>query len=232
MGKLISGTFNGTGAALYLGIGFLPDFVNIFNLEDSVLAALKWSKHCRSKEQEEGRLIQGITDTGTTGLSNLTVLANGAGVAPYYGGDKMTAASTAYLVKDDLDYAKNPKSGGTGKILTWAMDTPGSRTGHWDQGCDTTYVGEGSRMILRESVGNGKIYEVRITALTNDGNATDEVEISKNVGAGDVLRIGRMYDYAGAASGVVIPEGFAINATSVINVSGELCFFEAGTYDN
>jgi hypothetical protein len=29
-----------------------------------------------------------------------------------------------------------------------------------------------------------------------------------------------------------MPAGFIINATTVINVSGEMCMFEAGTYDN
>jgi len=228
MGKIVSGNFNGTGAALYLGIGFVPDFVRIFNQEDGSLAQLVWSRGCRSKEQEEGRLL--YNDTAPNSL--LLVLAHGAGVAPYLGGDKMTAASTAYLVKDELDYKSNPKDGGTGVISRWTLDTSDDRTGHFNQGVDTTYVGEGSLVVIREGVGNGKIYEARVTAMTADGDATDNLELSLAIGSGDVLAVKGMYDYRGAASGVVIPAGFVINATSVINVSGEICYFEAGTYDN
>jgi hypothetical protein len=231
MGKIVSGTFNGTGAALYLGIGFLPDWVKVFNLEDADLAEVRWSKNMRSKEQEEGRLGIRIQDTGTSAGYSLAVLANAAGIAQYLGGDTMTAASTVYLVKDDLDYAKNPQGGGTGAITDWTLDTSGNRTGKFDDGVDTTYVGEGSEVIIRPDTTKQPRRAV-ITALTNDGNADDEVELSVAIGTGDVLKIGPMYDYRGAANRAIIPAGFAINATSVINVSGELCFFEAGTYDN
>lgn len=230
MGKIVAGTFNGTGAALTLGIGFIPDFVRIYNIEDASLASLLWSKHCRSIEQEEGRLIQRITDSGTLGAANLTVLANGAGVSPYLGGDLMAAASTVYLVKDDRDFAKNPVGGGTGIITAWTRG--GARTGMWDKGCDTTFVGEGSQMIVREGVGNGKIYEARIVALTADGDAANQVTLDRDIGSGDVLQIGGMFDYRGAAANALIPAGFTINATSVINVNDETCYFEAGVYDN
>jgi hypothetical protein len=232
MGKIVAGTFNGTGAALYLGIGFVPDWVKVYNLEDADLAMVEWNRHCRSIEQEEGRLIQAIADNGTTGTKNIAALVQGAGIAPYLGGDKMTAASTAYLVKDDRDFSKNPAGGGTGIIDTWTLGSSSNKTGNFNKGVDTTYVGEGSVVIIREGVSNGKIYEARMTALTNDGDAANEVELSLAIGSGTVLAIKGAFDYRGAASGVIVPAGFAINATTVINVSGELCFFEAGQYDN
>ena len=39
------GTFNGTGAALYFGIGFLPDWVKVQNLEDADVAVYFWNIH-------------------------------------------------------------------------------------------------------------------------------------------------------------------------------------------
>lgn len=218
MGKKIAGTFNGTGAALYIGIGFIPDWVKIVNMEDTINSFVEWNKHMnRCAEYPEGSEVY----TGST-YQQLAELTFGTGIRPYHGGDKMAAASTAYLVKDDASYTYSTTYG---QIDTWTLDTAGTPSGHFNLEADTTYVGVGSQITI-----DG--YTYGITAFTSNGEGTDEVTLSEAAPTGSIEYISRMYDYVGAAKDIIIPEGFKINATTVINVSGEMCFFEAGMYDN
>jgi hypothetical protein len=220
MGLFAHGTFNGTGAALYIGIGFIPDWVKVRNVEDGDLALLEWSIHMtRAAETTEGIL----TYTGTTYRQEDARTDSDGGITIYRGGDKMTAASTAYLVKDNSDYRT---SSTYGSITTWTLGNSTNRTGNFNLEADTTYVGEGSRIYIEETVGHAFIY-----ALTSNGEQANEVTLSESVKSGTIHRITGMYDYKGAAKDVIIPAGFAILATSVINVSGELAYFEAGQYD-
>lgn len=217
MGKMIAGTFNGTGAALYIGIGFIPDWVKLRNMDDTVNSSVEWNKHMnRCPEHPEGWLL--YTNTTLTP----TEKTFGTCIRPYHGGDTMTAASTAYLVKDDANYAYSTTYG---QIDTWTLDTAGTPTGHFNLEADTTYVGVGSQITI-----DG--YTYGITAITSNGEQTDEVTLSEAAATGSIEYISRMYDYAGAAKGAIIPAGFKISATDVINVSGEMCYFEAGMYDN
>lgn len=39
------------------------------------------------------------------------------------------------------------------------------------------------------------------------------------------------YDFEGAPAGDVVPDGFTINETAAVNVSGQICYFEAGLFD-
>lgn len=218
MGKIISGTFDGTGAALVLGIGFMPDWVKIWNEEDTVDGRVFWSKHMgRAADYPEGIEYY----TGTVYIQHAD-LAFGAGIRRYKGGDKVTSLSTTYLVRDDTDYRTSTTYG---TITTWTLDTAATPTGHFNLEADTTYVGEGSTIMI-----DG--YEYHITAMTSNGEQTDEVTLNEAAPTGVVEHLGRIVDYAGAPANTIIPAGFQINATSVINVSGERCFFEAGTYDN
>jgi hypothetical protein len=221
--KRVGGTFNGTGAALYLGIGFVPDWVKVWNMEDGDAARLVWNRNMqRSAEMTEG-LLQ--ADDNDTAPDPRTV--TDGGIRPFYSnGTTVTSASTSYLVLDDDDYRESDTYG---TIDTWTLDTSANRTGHFNLEADTTYIGEGSIIRIRETMGQ-QIEEAAIVALTSNGEQADEVTLSRAVTSGDVLFIGRMYDYVGASANTVIPDGFSIHATDVINVSGEMCCFEAGTY--
>lgn len=221
--KYAHGTFNGTGAALYFGIGFLPDWVYVQNLEDADLAQYYWNIHMeRVLETAQG--FRHYTAAGS--LLDPLIVAD-LGIVPYEGGDIMTATSTTYLVKDDADYRTSTTYG---TITTWTLDTSANRTGHWNLEADTTYVGEGSRMLVEEDVGKAHKW-VGINALTSNGEQADEVTVSRAVKTGKVLALRPMYDYRGATVGVKIPAGFGLLATDVVNVSGEMGMFEAGTYD-
>jgi hypothetical protein len=208
----VSGTFNGTGATLYLCIGFIPDWVRMWTSETTDEERIEWSINMRGAELGDGI---GIDDDGT-----ITPHAYGTAIQVYRGGDRITAASTVYLVRDpDPDKRNN----GTGAdITTWTLDTPGSRSGHWNDVCNTTYVGEGSVIII-----DGKKY--RVISVTSNGEAADEVVLDGAAPSGQIDALSGMYDYIGAAANVTTPEGFKVNDTT-LNASGELCFFEAGNY--
>ena len=209
--KYVSGSFNGTGADLYIGIGFIPDFVRVWNCEASTSAVNEWNCNMRAADAAGGFAIAAAA----------TKVALAAGIAIYRGGTKLTSASTVYLKKDP---APDKRASGTlGTISKWTLDTSGNRTGKFDYGCNTSYVGEGSKIRI-----DGKWYF--ITALTNDGDADDEVTLSEAAPTGNIEFISGMYDYIGGSTGDIIPAGFFIDSTAVCNVSGEYACFEAGTY--
>lgn len=222
MKKIVHGTFNGTGAALYIGIGFIPDWVKIYNLEDADVAMLEWNINMmRSLEMSSGRL--NYTAAGLVGDPRTV---SDLGVVPYEGGEAIAAASTAYLKPIEDKYRNQKFNQSTGLAITaWTLDTSANRTGHVNAGLDTTYVGEGSLIQI-----DGKWYGVH--AITNDGDATDELTLSRAAASGVVGFVSPMYDYIGCVAGDITKAGFGLTATDVINVSGELCCFEAGMYSD
>ena len=225
--KAIAGTFNGTGAALTICCGFVPNWVKICNLEDADCATLFWNIHMmRSAEMVEGVLY--YTAAGIVG--DPLALAD-TGVIPHYGGTVLTAASTVYLgpVKDsEKNQCKNSSTGL--KIAKWTLGSSTNMTGNWDNECNTTFVGEGSLIKI-----DGKIYGVN--AVTSNGEAANEVTLSSAAPSGVIEWISPMYDYIGYGAtggqplGVGTKAGFQLSHLTVINVSGELCMFEAGNYD-
>lgn len=223
--KIISGTVNGTGAALYIGCGFIPDKIRVWNLEASTPIEACWNRDFRTSEQIGGTVT-------TSAVARYTV---GAGIGPYRGGDVTAAANTAYVVPFASAYSgktNNLVNAGTlGKITKWTLGNSGNKTGNFNLGCNTSYVGEGSRVLVRvpSATGLAKDYDVFITALSNDGDAANEVTLSEAVPTGDILAIGPMYDYIAAPAGVVMPAGFVIYSTA-LSVSGEMINFEASCW--
>ena len=227
--RTVSGTLNGTGAALVVGCGFKPDYVKLWNAEATNPVFVEWNKNMRSLEQIEGI---GTVSDGTQNL--FARYAAGAGIAPYDGGDVMSAASTVYLLPTADVVGTNNMARKAGSISAnvtkWELDTSANRTGSFNVGVNTTYVGEGSIVRIYDPLTKAT-YETVMTALSNDGDADDEVTLAVAVPSGDVMYIGPMYDYIGAsAAGDVIPAGFKINMTTVLNASGNIICFEAGQY--
>jgi len=215
-----SGTFKGTAADLYISLGFVPDWVKIRTLETANEEIVEWNKNMRSIEAFGG------FDTDDDGA--IAPIALGAGIAAYLGGDKLSSVSTIYLAKRADEDMRNK---GTGDVISaWTLDTPGSRTGHFNAGVNTTHVGVGSLVgIGGEAIGEAVF--AYILALTNDGDAADEVTLSKDLGSGSVLSLGALADFVGVPAGTVTSAGFFIDSTASVNTSGEYCQFEAGTYN-
>lgn len=231
--RRIGGVFNGTGADVYLCIGFVPDWVRVWNLEGTQRILLEWNINMmRAKEVVEGIQLTAADQTAAA----LTI---GTGLLPYFGGVTLssTLAGTTtygegvYLKWDHNDYRKlaaNSPNGlgdaSTVDIDRWTLDTAAANTGHFNAGVAETYIGEGSKIII-----DGRQYS--IVALTTDGSDDDEVELSHSVKSGEIQFISGMYDFKPMVAGEVTGEGFLISNTTV-NVNDALCAFEAGKYDN
>jgi len=232
MGKIVAGTFNGTGAALYMCIGFVPDWVRVIALEDDAMASAYWSREFRAADINEG----GVDTNGATAIVLKTY---GTGIAPYYGGELMTSdnqtsvtyAEGVYLELDDADYRFYDDGNGDGvayDIDTWTLDTSGNRTGHFNEDVKSSgnRIGEGSKICI-----GGKWYQIE--ALTaGQGEAADEVTLNYPVPSGKITAITGMYSTKPVPIGRTSKAGFKLNLTALVNVNDEINFFEAGTYDN
>ena len=63
-------------------------------------------------------------------------------------------------------------------------------------------------MVVADS--NGKTYEVNVAALTNDGDAANEVTLDQAVPSGRVVHVGGAWDFVPAPAGMVLPAGIEI----------------------
>ena len=225
----IGGHFNGTGADVYICVGFVPDFVHILNLEGTIELSLRWNKMMMgAAEVVEGFDIQ---------TASPTALTKGNGIMPYYGGEALTAAKQTsvtygegiYLKRDDWDYRHysgnvSPGDAVAVDIDTWTLDTTANYTGHFNEDVNGDYIGEGSRICI-----DGKWYT--IVALTaTQGEGDDEVTLSNTVPSGDVLAITGKSGYKPIPVGDTTPAGFLIS-NNTINVNDALIAFECGMYD-
>lgn len=214
-GQVVSGTFDGqTANPIYIGVGFVPDWVKVVNAEAAAAASISWSVNNRAVEQ-----LAGTVNAGAAGTNSVRTI--GTGIAVYRGGDVLTAAAaTNYLVRDSADY----RGSGTGADVTyWTLDTNSTRYGHFDATPSTTYVGEGSRINIE-----GKWYT--IMAMAADATVKGSVLLDEAAASGNVNALRPMFDYKLASEGTVMPAGFSI-ANTEVNVSGNICYFEAGVYD-
>jgi len=225
----IARTFNGTGATVYLGLGFIPDWVRAYNLESTLPIIIEWNRQMRagSVEGVNHAATTVATSPEVTAADKITRLTAGTGISPFYG-TVLAAGSTAYLrphANPDFRY-----QGTLGAINKWTLDTAANRTGHVNAGVPTTYVGVGSRITIKESTG-GLIKSCGISAITNDGDAADELTLDIAVKTGEVLALGPMYDLIGGSAGDRIPAGICI-ANNTFNASGNIILIEAGTYED
>ena len=236
--KKIGGTFNGTGAALYVCCGFIPDKVTLFGVDDAtsnIVPIVFWSRHFTGLVSNNGVLIPGDAT-----WSKFTA---GLGIEPYEGGDVLTSAlqtsvawgEGVYLTWDRQDYRQSESYGYKSEAIdTWTLGSSGNRTGNFNDDilASGSRIGEGSHILIQESMG-GKIKEAVIEVLAaSQGGAANEVTLSRAIGSGSVLRIGGMYDMKPVAVAKTTPAGFKLNATSSINVNDEIQAFEAETFDN
>lgn len=222
MSKRITGTFLQQNAALYIGLGFIPDWVKIFSLTTDTKILAEWSVNMRTLAAVEGILRTGDDDQDI----DIADLAATEGIAIYRGGDIISSSSTpsttTYLAKDP-----NPdkRSEGTGVAIdTWTLGNSTNRTGNWNDVCNTTYVGVGSRICV-----DGKW--ATLTALTSNGEQANEVTLNEALKSGRIHALTGMYDFVAQASGTVTKAGFKISDTTyLLDATSDYLMFEAGTY--
>lgn len=237
MQKKVRMTFNGTGAALYFCLGFLPDWVKITGNSATYQPTLTWDRDMLPL-QYEGLLEA----TGTTYIAR-TPLLIGAGVSLYVGGDILTAANQTsvaygagvYLVKDGADYRQDLTLGVQAPIDVngWKLGNSSNRTGNFSSGilASGSRIGVGSKVIVKAAAGARQInpeQEAIITAISNQGAAANEVTLSKALPTGDVVFIGGQYTSAPMALGRTTMKGILLNAITPINISNEVHLLEAG----
>jgi len=235
MPQIIGGKFNGTGAALVLCLGGIPDELMLWNVEAATPNSLEWSKFMSDVLCNEG-IFRDAAGGATQDM------ANGQGVAPYYGGVTLTstlAGTTTYgegnyLKPDptgDYRYYSGNKSPGDAvaeDITTWTYDS--GYTGHFNEDVTGTYIGEGSRICI-DSPGWGPRWYTIVALTAGQGEAAAEVTLSATgVKSGKVRCIKGMYDYIPMIAGEMTGEGVTIsNAT--LNANGNIIAFRAIWYD-
>ena len=227
MNSKVSGVFNGTGAAAYLCVGFVPRKVHLKNVENSTEYVIEWTDanlRCQAGASAGGWLY-------TNGLP-APVIAS-AGVRQYEGGDLLTSAnqtSVAYgdgifLGMDLKDYrADNTYGASAGAIDTWTFD--GTLSGHWNVAAVSSgaRIGAGSKILIKET-SSGLVKEAGITAISNQGAAASEVTLSRLIGSGQILYVGGLYDLAPIALKKVAPAGILLSDTT-LNYNDNTIYFE------
>ena len=222
-------TFLGSGAARRIGLGFVPRKVVLTNITDTAFASIVWTD--RHAGAGSGTVaLEGLLVKDNSKLTP-TALTYGAGIQPYFGGSSPLSASA---VTDIVDASKNPlyasdmrNKGTLGLVTRWTLDTSGNRTGHFNKGVNTTYVGVGSRLFIKgDNEPNGGNWYT-IVAITNDGDAADEITLDRAAPSGDVQNILYRVDLAPAPIGLVMPAGIVINETADVNASNEIVVLEA-----
>ena len=227
MNSEVSGVFNGTGAAVYLCVGFVPRKVYLKNVENGTEYVIEWTNanlRCQAGASAGGWLY-------TNGIP-APVIAS-AGVRQYEGGDLLTSAnqtSVAYgggifLGMDLKDYrADNTYGASAGAIDTWTFD--GTLSGHWNVAAVSSgaRIGAGSKILIKET-SSGLVKEAGITAISNQGAAASEVTLSRLIGSGQILYVGGLYDLAPIALKKVAPAGILLSDTT-LNYDDNTIYFE------
>lgn len=229
----VCGLVVGAGtSAQYIGLGFVPDEVVLRTIDQSAMYELWWNRKMkRAATHPEGINVQGASDTDF----DRTVLTDGLGIELYYGGDVVSSASANQVVAVThpalaATYGADQRDATAGtRVRLWTKDT--TVQGHFNTGVNTTYVGVGSRVLLRNPVGgtNEKWQEFGLVALTNDGDATNEADFDNEPpwATAEVGFISYKYDFANLPVGYTMPEGIKINETSRFNSSGNKFLIEA-----
>ncbi len=221
--KKIAGTFDATGAIINVGLGFIPDSVIIRNHTDAEDQFVTWNRHMRV-----AAIVAGMHSDGDDSSDfDLTTLAATTGISPYIGGDVIVTAAETHLVRD-------PSIDKKGGIKTFVIDTAANRTGHFTGITSLpTGVAAGSIISVDRAEQPGSIIEFAvIEAITSDGEADDEVTLSKALASGKIFVITGAFDYIAAAAGVIMPPGFTLAALTNFNVDSDLLAFEAEKWDD
>jgi hypothetical protein len=226
---ITKGILKATGAAFNVELGFIPDVVRIVNLATG--ATLEWLRGFGPATQ--GGIVRPATFAATTitqaadspfavsAVSGATVsaLAGGAGVSVYAPGGE---AGTVFRRRAQ-SRAISEDAG-----LAWTLDTSGSKTGHFSAGLPAG-VGVGS--VVRFADGSTAM----VAALTNDGDADDEVTLDVAAPSAAVESI--LWAESHAAQAVDSPRnGFSLawvdgGPVALLNTDGNRLLFEAGQYD-
>lgn len=234
----VMATFNGTGAGVYLCLGFLPDAGELRAIEDADEAFVVYSKGMRGAEQSDG-----VYYVGSSGALQTAAATAGTYLQPYYGNDLLTAAlqtsvgygEGVYLGWDQTgDYKANATYGyATVPLTTWTLGSAANRTGNanGDSISSGNRIGEGSRITIRET-STGLVKTATVESWTaGQGVSANEITLSVAIQSGTIQRISGMYDLIPIAVGKVTPAGYYCAGSTGVNVNDEIQMIVAESYD-
>lgn len=212
------GTYTGLGQTARLGIGFEPDAVKIVSIGTANFITLEWQRAFQRAATGAG----GIVRAGVGNTPGFVVLAAAAGIQTYRGGDKITASSLAYQIaaRDVEAYRGNLG----GEITRWTLGSSANRTGNFDAAVATAKCGVGSPVEI-----GGKLYFIQ--AISNSGNAANEVTLDRAAPAGVVTFLGAKLDLVSAPVDAVMPAGIELLDVTYVNVASTVYFVEAWADD-
>ena len=140
------------------------------------------------------------------------------GVKLYYGGDAADGTGS-YAVRNDLDQ----RASGSGAAATsFTVGSASAFTGNFDNAVSSTLVGPGSYL----SFANDS-YRYRVVAMTSTGAAANQVTLDRlppGAVAGSVFGVAKItpcIDFQAAKAGVIVPQGFVLGASAVVNASAQ-----------
>jgi len=221
--RVVRGTFaTNAGSAIYVGVGFIPKRVQLWNLTDQtqVYQKLDWADGFRTTSYGfQGRLVSLAEDVDATATNVSSDLAS-AGVTIYRGGDACNATLTYQIADPNMNKASK---GATGSITKWTLDTAATGAGHFDQEAWITSpdpVGVGSEVVI-----SGKRYV--ITTLTSNGEVAGEVVLNEVVQSGVCSYVGGIYTHIACPATLTMPPGFYLADVTYIAPSSEAVYFEA-----
>lgn len=232
---IVGGKFHGTGARVYICCGFVPDFVDVINLED-IGERIWWNKYMTLAAAVEGYYMA----TAGSGADQAVT----EGVRQYFGGDLLTSATEGtttygegvYLKPESADWRYGnglAPGGGSGEgdsvtIDTWTLQTAGSRSGKFNEDVisTATHIAAGSAIQI-----DGLWYVIE-SVTAGSGEADNEVVLNHAAGSGRVDKIEGCYGYTPMAAGETTAAGFTLNETTNVNSDGHMIAFTAGTFDN
>ncbi|MEI6210938.1 MAG: hypothetical protein WCR06_04865, partial [bacterium] len=181
------------------------------------LVTLEWDRlMARSATGAGGMVRAGVANT-----PGLALLAAGAGVRQYPGGDAVAAATLANQVVASCVPAYSGTLQGTTK--NWTNGSTANRTGNFNVALAST-CGVGSLVEIRSA--DQKVHRAAIVALTNSGAAANEVTLDRAVPSGVVVFVGCKTDYVAAPAGMIMPAGFEVLDTTYANVTATVHAFE------
>ena len=237
--RIVVGSFNGTGAAVHIGCGFIPDEVTVYAPGDAgaVCPNLYWNRLMSVAAAAEGVLVEG---DGTASVQ----AAAGAGISIEEGGVQLTSTlqtsvtygEGVYLRRDEIrDYRYGPNLGPGGlsgdavasTIDTWTLDTSGNRTGKFNEDVTGTYIGPGSPILIANDSDTERYWAFIEVLAAGEGEDDDEVTLNRAIASGKVSLIGGMYSFKPVPLGESTQAGFLLSATTLVNVNNELNMFKA-----
>jgi len=210
----IKGIYTGLGATIRLGLGFVPDRVRLTKIGNANLDQLEWTALMARTATGAG----GIIRAGVANTPGFALLAVTAGVRPYYGGDLITAAALTDQIPASEVSGYQGNLGGT--ITKWTLGSSANRTGCFNAGLDTAKCGVGSIVQI-----GTQLY--RILALTNDGDAANEVTLDRAAATGPVNYVGTKVDLVAAPVGERLPAGIEILDVTHVNQANHVYYIEA-----